>query len=60
MKGVELLARWENKKAPGQPGARKAVDWSLYGGVPKNRMGAKKPENKPMPVLKDEEEVQEA
>jgi hypothetical protein len=58
MTGLELLARWENKKAP-TAGARKPVDWSLYGGVPKNRPGMKKNETKPMPSVKDDDEVEE-
>ncbi len=58
MTGLELLARWENKKAPAA-GARKPVDWSLYGGVPKNRPGMKKNETKPMPSVKDDDEVEE-
>lgn len=43
-KGVDLLELWQNKGL--KLGARKAVDWSLYGGAPKNRPALKKPNDK--------------
>lgn len=58
-KGKALLELWERKGKP-VAGARQPVDWSLYGGLPKNRPPLKvKTETKPMPVLKDEEEVED-
>ena len=42
-KGVDLLDLWANKSF--KIGARKPVDWSLYGGAPKNRPALKKPED---------------
>lgn len=56
-KGTELLDIWENKG--NKQAAKKAVDWSLYGGAPKNRPALHKKPTQPvkkMEQIADESE----